>query len=121
MDLNLTKDDTKMKRFLIMTLACIAFGVAAIPAYANDAHHPKADVQKSYAVKGEVVVVDKAAGKVKLKHEAIPELDWPTMTMFFPVLDKALLDDIKVGDQVAFEFIKKDGAAPLIMRIQPLK
>lgn len=110
-----------MKRFLIMALACTAFGVSAIPVYANDAHHPKADVQKSYAVKGEIVDVDKAAGKVKLKHEAIPELDWPAMTMFFTVSSKVLLNDVKVGDQVEFEFVKTNGGAPVIMRIKPLK
>ena len=110
-----------MKRFLIITLACIAFGATTMPIYANDAHHPKTDVQKSYVVKGEVVDVDKAAGKVKLKHEAIPELDWPTMTMFFAVSDKALLDAIKVGDQVKFEFIRKEGGAPLITQINTVK
>ncbi|MDP1595395.1 cation efflux system protein CusF precursor [mine drainage metagenome] len=110
-----------MKRFLIMTLACITFGGSAIPVYANDAHHPKADVQKSYAVKGEVVVVDKATGKVKLKHEPVPELDWPAMTMFFAVADKSQLDVLKAGDQVKFEFIRKEGGAPLITQINTVK
>ena len=36
---------------------------------------PRRKCKKSYAVKGEVVVVDKAAAKVNLQHEAIPELE----------------------------------------------
>jgi|SRR5665647_2244522 len=110
-----------MKRFLMITLACAAFGAAATPGYADDAHHPKAEAQKSYAVKGEVVAVDKAAGKVKLKHEAIPELEWPAMTMFFPVADKSQLDAVKTGDQVEFQFVKANGGAPLITQIKSVK
>ena len=106
-----------MKRFLIVTLACIAFGAKTMPVYANDAHHPKADAQKSYAVKGEVVIVDKVAGKVKLKHEAIPEFDWPAMAMFFAVADKSQLDVLKAGDQVKFKLVRKEGDAPLITQI----
>lgn len=110
-----------MKRLLIITLACIAFGVTTMFTYANEAHHPKADVQKSDVVKGEVVAVDKDASKVKLKHEAIPELDWPAMTMFFSVADKLQLDDLKAGDQVKFEFVRKEGGALLITQIKTVK
>lgn len=110
-----------MKRLLIVTLACFVFGVITVPAYANDAHHPKADSQKSYVVKGEVVLVDVAAGKVKLKHEAIPELDWPAMTMFFSVADKSQLEPLAVGDQVEFQLMKSSDGIPLITQIKVIK
>ena len=110
-----------MKRLLVITLACIAFGVTATPIYANDTHHPKADVQKSYAVKGEVVAIDRAAGKVKLKHEAVPELDWPAMTMFFAVANKSQLDTLSIGNQVKFEFVKTNDGAALITQIKAVK
>jgi Cu(I)/Ag(I) efflux system periplasmic protein CusF len=45
-------------------------------------------------------------GKVKISHEAIPALDWPPMTMFFRVKDKAMLEGIAVGDKVRFELEK---------------
>ena len=108
-------------KLILMTVAAIAaFSISTLPVQANDSHHPKAEAQKSYAVKGEVVVVDKAAGKVKLKHEAVPELEWPAMTMFFPVADKAQLDALNVGDQVNFEFVKSDNG-PLITQIKAAK
>lgn len=97
-----------------------AFSITTLPVQADDSHHPKAVAQKSYAVQGEVVAVDKTAGKVKLKHEAVPELDWPAMTMFFPVADKAQLDALKAGDQVDFEFVKNDNG-PLITQIKAAK
>lgn len=109
-----------MKRFLMVVAALAAFSITTLPVQANDAHHPKAEAQKSYAVKGEVVAMDKAAGKVKLKHEAVPELDWPAMTMLFQVADKAQLDTLKAGDQVNFEFVKSDNG-PLITRIKVAK
>lgn len=109
-----------MKRFLLVVAAIAAFSITMQPVQANDSHHAKAEAQKSYAVKGEVVAVDKVGGKVKLKHEAIPELDWPAMTMFFPVADKAQLDALKAGDQVNFEFVKNDNG-PLITQIKAAK
>ena len=51
---------------------------------------------------GEVRKVDKAVGKVTLKHGEIKNLDMPPMTMVFGVKDKALLDNIKAGDKVKF-------------------
>lgn len=109
-----------MKKLLICMLVAV-LSIAAAPVYANDAHHQTADNQKSYAAKGEVVAVDGALSKIKLKHDAVPELKWPGMTMFFNVADKSLLDTVKIGDQVEFEFVKVDGGGPLITKIKPFK
>lgn len=111
-----------MKRFLITTFTCLVFGATTIPVYANgDHHHPKADLQKSYTGKGEVILIDKTAGKVKLKHEPVPELDWPAMTMFFPVTNKWQLEIVNIGDQVEFEFVKNNGSVPQITQIKAIK
>jgi len=109
-----------MKKLLTCMFVAL-LSIAAAPVYANDAHHPAADNQKSYSAKGEVVAVDSALSKIKLKHEAVPELKWPGMTMFFNVADKTLLDTVKIGDQVEFEFVKVDGGGPLITKIKPAK
>lgn len=110
-----------MKKVLITAFVLAMFGIAAVPAYAENALDPKAVAQKSYAAQGEVVAVDKAAGKVKLKHEAIAELEWPAMTMFFAVADKAQLDALAAGSRVEFQFVKVNGGAPLITQIKPVK
>lgn len=110
-----------MKKILIAAWVLAAFAMAAVPGHAEDARHPKSEAQKSYAAKGEVVAVDKVAGKVKLKHEAIPALEWPAMTMFFAVADKAQLDTLEVGARVEFQFVKVSGSAPLITEIKPAK
>lgn len=110
-----------MKRFLTIALASLALATATPPVDANDAHHPRAEAQKTYGTKGVVVTIDKASGKVKLKHEAVAELDWPAMTMFFAVADKALLDGIAVGDKVEFQFANTSDGAPSITRIKAVK
>lgn len=109
-----------MKRFLIITLAYAAFGAAAMPGYANDAHHTKAEAPQRYTVKGVVVSVDQAGAKLKLKHEAVPELKWPGMTMDFAVADKAVLNGLQAGERVEFQFEMAAGA-PRITGITPVK
>jgi Cu/Ag efflux protein CusF len=58
---------------------------------------------------GEVRKVDKAAGKVTIKHGAIPKLDMPPMFMAYQVKDKAMLDDLKPGDKIKFDVDRVDG------------
>jgi Cu/Ag efflux protein CusF len=64
-------------------------------------------------VKGEVVKVDKAAGKVTLKHGPIKKLDMDSMTMVFRVADPAVLDKLKAGDKIEFEADRVNGAITL--------
>ena len=61
-------------------------------------------------VKGEVVKVDKSAGKVTLKHGPIKKLDMDSMTMVFRVADPAMLDKVKAGDKIEFEADRVNGA-----------
>jgi Cu/Ag efflux protein CusF len=64
-------------------------------------------------VKGEVVKVDKAAGKVTLKHGPIKKLDMDSMTMVFRVADPTMLDKMKAGDKIEFEADRVNGAITL--------
>jgi len=69
-----------------------------------------AQAAASPMVNGEVRKVDKGAGKVTLKHDAIPNLDMPGMTMVFQVKDPAMLDRLKEGDKIKFAADKINGA-----------
>lgn len=51
---------------------------------------------------GEVRKIDKAAGKIILKHGEIKNIDMGPMTMVFGVKSPALLDKVAVGDKVKF-------------------
>ncbi len=61
-------------------------------------------------VKGEVVKIDKSAGKITLKHGPIKNLDMDSMTMVFRVADPAMLDKVKAGDKVEFDADRVNGA-----------
>lgn len=58
---------------------------------------------------GEVKKVDKAAGKVTIKHGPLANLDMPAMTMVFRVKDPAMLDQLKAGEAIRFKAEKIDG------------
>ncbi|MEY4713076.1 MAG: hypothetical protein RIS88_2526 [Pseudomonadota bacterium] len=63
---------------------------------------------------GEVRRVDKAVGKLTLRHGEIKSLDMPPMTMVFQVLDATWLDRLKVGDKVRFRADQQGGAYRVI-------
>jgi len=67
---------------------------------------------------GEVRKVDKANGKVTLKHGEIRNLDMPPMTMVFTVTDKALLDKVKAGDKVRFAADKDATGQYIVIAIE---
>ncbi|HYN58780.1 MAG TPA: copper-binding protein [Rubrivivax sp.] len=81
-----------MKRFL----SAAALLLATLTAHAQ-------------AYDAEVVKVDKAQGKITLRHGEMKALDMPPMTMVFRVSNPALLERVAVGDKVRFDAAKVDG------------
>jgi Cu/Ag efflux protein CusF len=66
---------------------------------------------------GEVRKVDKAQGKVTLRHGSIANLDMPPMTMVFQAKDPAVLDQLKVGEKVRFR-AEKEGSTYVVTRVE---
>lgn len=93
----------------ISSIVALATGLAhAAPAGAADPLRVAAADAKPAAVSGTGVVEQVKAdqGKVKINHEPIPALDWPSMSMYFRVKDKAVLEGIATGDKVQFDLEK---------------
>ena len=61
------------------------------------------------SVEAEVRKIDKAQGKITLKHGEIKKLDMPPMTMVFKVRDPKMLDGLNVGDKIRIDADKLDG------------
>lgn len=59
---------------------------------------------------GEVRKVDKAAGKITIKHGPLLNLGMGAMTMVFRPQDPAVLEQLKVGDRIRFRAESVDGA-----------
>jgi Cu(I)/Ag(I) efflux system protein CusF len=99
-----------MKKSIFVVAALFQFGLATVPACAmDDMAMPASPTtsQKIIVGKGMVVSVDKAAGKVNLKHEAIPAIGWSAMTMDFKVTDKSVLEKVTKGEQIEFTLVKR--------------
>jgi Cu(I)/Ag(I) efflux system periplasmic protein CusF len=64
---------------------------------------------QAQAYDGEVLKIDKAQGKLTLRHGELKALDMPPMTMVFRVGSPALLDRVAVGDKVKFDAAKVGG------------
>jgi Cu(I)/Ag(I) efflux system protein CusF len=60
--------------------------------------------------------VNTTSGKVLLSHEAIADLGWPPMTMWFALRDP-LPKDLKAGDAVRFELMQGDKKQWVIVKI----
>ncbi len=70
---------------------------------------------------GKINRVDANDGTLELSHGPIPALKWPAMTMMFRAADKALLANLKPGDEIEFDMLAapgKDGDY-VITRITP--
>ncbi|PZP29632.1 MAG: RND transporter [Roseateles depolymerans] len=112
----------KLAHIIAIASLAIAFGANAqtAPASAADhaAHHPaSAATPQSDA---EVKKVDKAQGKLTLRHGPLDNLSMPAMTMVFKVADPKMLDEVKEGDKVKFTAEKVNGAFT-VTAIQPAK
>lgn len=85
-------------------LAALLF-VAAASAQAQPdatAQPPLAEAPANAWTEGEVRKVDKAQGKLTLRHGPIVNLQMPAMSMVFRAADPALLAAVREGDKVRF-------------------
>lgn len=96
-----------MKRSLSTFLAILFL---AFPAWADVGHTSHDDVidhmdhaaMTTTLSEGQVQKVDKAQGKLTIKHGPLENLDMPAMTMLFRVQNANWLDQVKPGDRIRF-------------------
>ena len=65
---------------------------------------------------GVLKAVNAKAGKVQISHEAIADLNWPAMTMWF-AMRESLPQDIKIGDAVRFELMQGEKNQWMVVKI----
>jgi Cu(I)/Ag(I) efflux system protein CusF len=109
---------------LIATVALAAGPGLGIPVLAqHQGHHhggaPAVAAQSSTAAdlpwaEAEVRRVDRAAGKLSLRHGEIRNLQMPPMTMVFTVQDVSRMEDLKAGDRIRFTADQIQGAYTVI-------
>jgi Cu(I)/Ag(I) efflux system protein CusF len=110
---------TNTRMIALPVLAALAVGVPAFVVMAEDmGDHKMAAAPAAAAdlptVKGEITKVDAGAGKLTIKHEAIPNLEMDGMTMVFKAADPAMLTGLSAGDKINFQADKVNGQITVI-------
>jgi Cu(I)/Ag(I) efflux system protein CusF len=90
-----------------LAAACLA-GAPALAQPAMTDRAQQATVADS--ADGEIKKVDKASGKLTIKHGELKNLGMGAMTMVFRAKDPAMLDKVKAGDKVRFTAENVNGA-----------
>ena len=111
-----------MKSLIGIAALCAAAAFATAPARAQDASPPAASPSASSPAEpawtnGEVRTIDRATGRLTLRHERIENLGMSGMTMVFRAADPSFLDSLKEGDRVRFVADRLDGVLT-VMRIE---
>lgn len=97
--------------------------LVATPAYAQMNDHSGHDMDRMLEMRqshmvealATVTSVYPAEDKIGLAHPAIPEINWPAMTMDFAVPPSVDVEGLSVGDKVQFTLHRAaDGSLPLV-------
>jgi Cu(I)/Ag(I) efflux system membrane fusion protein len=73
----------------------------------------------SHQAVGTVQELDAKALTVSISHGAIASLKWPAMTMEFKAANAALLNALKPGAKVDFEFVERQRGEWVITSVKP--
>ena len=106
--------DLKLSIVFALLLACWLAPhpvCAQTGAATND--RPAAEQARADLTAGEVRRVDKATGRVTIRHERIVNLNMPPMTMVFRVADKGMLNTLRPGDRILFRAEENNGVLTL--------
>lgn len=112
----------KIVSIISLVLALSASGFATAQSGGMDhanmpGMHDTVHNESEHQAMGIVRAVDPAKGKVTLAHEAIPDLNWPAMTMGFTVKNSKLFDKLTVGSKVKVT-LTKQGADYVVTAVQ---
>jgi len=94
---------------LALAAALALAGGAASAAPGDPAATAQPPAHRSAKGVGVVTEIDAKEAVVTLKHQPIPALGWPSMTMPFHANPPSLLNGLKVGQKIAFDTKEADG------------
>ncbi|MDR2113507.1 MAG: efflux RND transporter periplasmic adaptor subunit [Candidatus Accumulibacter sp.] len=61
----------------------------------------------SHRAEGQIEDIDPASGALNVSHGPVATLNWPAMTMEFKAAHAALLEGLRPGERIAFEFVER--------------
>jgi Cu(I)/Ag(I) efflux system membrane fusion protein len=75
----------------------------------------------SHQAEGVVIEIDSKESTVSMRHDPVASLKWPAMTMEFKTANGALLQRLKPGGRVSFEFVERQPGEWVITSVKPAK
>lgn len=94
---------------------------ASAPGTATGAKDAAATPPKAagHKTEGTVDSIDAKSNTISINHGPVASLKWPSMAMEFKLANGALLQDLKPGAAVAFEFVERGPGEWVITAIKP--
>lgn len=93
----------------LLLTACLSLPLFSM----GDEHHEHAQTSvpsaQTIPASGTVKSIAENHESLRIFHDPIPLLGWPSMNMPFEVVDHELTHLLQVGDKVNFEFVQKEG------------
>ena len=119
-----------MKHFYLTLILLLCSSVVTLPAQAaigdmqgkaknTGVVVEQATKAQTFLGHGKINSVNPDAGTVNITMGPLKALGWPSMSMNFLVQDKALLNGLKRGEIVSFNFAKNTAGGYIITRIVP--
>ena len=93
---------------------------AAISGFSPPDAKPNAARTVGHRASGRIDEYDAKTGSVSIEHGPIESLKWPGMTMEFKVANEALLNGLKPGARIDFEFVERGEGEWVITAIKPV-
>ena len=75
----------------------------------------------SHQAVGTLDAIDSKGGTVTVTHEPVASLKWPAMTMEFVPANPSLVENVKPGSAIAFEFVERKPGEWVITRLDARK
>jgi len=79
---------------------------------------PRKDTKDLITSQGKVEMIMQGTNTIRLTHEAIPELEWPVMTMDFSVSKENDISALRLGQIIEFKLVVDQANGYLITEIK---
>ena len=80
---------------------------------------PDAGSRVGHRASGRIDDYDARTGTASIEHGPVASLNWPAMTMEFKIANEALLNGLKPGARIDFEFVERQPGEWVVTRVTP--
>ena len=112
----------KLVNTLRFAMLAGSFLILNVNAESSQVPPPMEDPVVTEWTPGEIRKLDKASGKLTIRHGDIKKFNMQAMTMVFTVKNQSMLEGFKVGDKIQFIVVQEQGKFIVTdMQAQPMQ